>query len=695
MAVKIELKRSAIPGKVPTVDQLDLGELAINTYDGAIYFKQDTGVSQSIVQVTTTGGTTISASYAVTSSHAITASYALNVPDTASFSVSSSYALTASYALNVPETASFAISSSYALTASYALNVPETASFAISSSYAISASYAVSSSNAISASYALSGSNSISASYALTASFVNPLRQNVQITGSLFISGSQNIIGSGSDVFSVDGTSGRLFEIDDTLSGSLFSVNTVSGLPIIEAFSDNTVRIGQYGTRALYVSQSAVGIGKENALNGKLDISGSTFMTGSLNVSQGITGSLFGTASWAQNAVTASYAVNFYVSQSFTASGLTYPTADNGEESFMQTDGAGTLSLQYVKTIYEEIYNGEATNIVKGTPVYVSGSNGAASIVYRADAGNPAKMPVIYISADTIAPGATGRGIALGLIKGVNTTGYPAGTEIFIAVGGGWTSTRPTGSAIVQVLGYVTKEGVGGQGVVLNPGPVSLPNLTSGSFWVGNSGSVPIAVPTSSIQNVVSSSYALSSSYAVSASYAATASSADSFFVRQNLTASNALITGTLTAQTIVAQTITSSTEYITGSTIFGSLLTNTHQFTGSVSITGSLSVNGVLSQYATVPSSAAGSNILFSQPVGSYTAAFYKYTVSKSTNARSGEVTAVWNGSSVQYTDTSTVDIGNTGEVTGSVALSAGNIQLNLTTTTSGWTLKSYVTYI
>jgi hypothetical protein len=196
------------------------------------------------------------------------------------------------------------------------------------------------------------------------------------------------------------------------------------------------------------------------------------------------------------------------VTTSLTASGLIYPAADNGEESFIQTDGNGNLSLQYVKTIYEEVVNGEATSIVKGTPVYVSGSVGAAAQVFRADAGNASKMPVIYVVADTIAPAANGRGIALGLIKGVDTTGYPAGTEIYVAVGGGWTSTRPTGTAIVQTLGYVTKEGAGGMGVILNPGPNSLPNLPAGNVWVGNSNALPVATATSSIQNVVSASFA-------------------------------------------------------------------------------------------------------------------------------------------------------------------------------------------
>jgi hypothetical protein len=45
---------------------------------------------------------------------------------------------------------------------------------------------------------------------------------------------------------------------------------------------------------------------------------------------------------------------------------------------------------------------------------------------------------------------------------------------------------------------------------------------------------------------------------------------------------------GTITAQTLVVQTVTSSVEFVTGSTRNGSLLTNTHQFTGSVGITGS-----------------------------------------------------------------------------------------------------------
>ena len=36
-------KRSAVPGKMPTTAQIDLGELAINTRDGKLFLKRDNG----------------------------------------------------------------------------------------------------------------------------------------------------------------------------------------------------------------------------------------------------------------------------------------------------------------------------------------------------------------------------------------------------------------------------------------------------------------------------------------------------------------------------------------------------------------------------------------------------------------------------------------------------------------------------
>lgn len=112
-------------------------------------------------------------------------------------------------------------------------------------------------------------------------------------------------------------------------------------------------------------------------------------------------------------------------------------------------------------------------------------------------------------------------------------------------------------------------------------------------------------------------------SSSISASTAATASSADNFLVRQSLTASNANITGTLRATNIVVQTITSSViVYSTGSSIFGNELSDTHQFTGSVSITGSLLLNGgSLSSFTAVSQSYAALSGSFR--TGSFTGSF------------------------------------------------------------------------
>ena len=53
MAQVIKLKRTAVQGKIPTTSNLDLGELAINTYDGRIFFEKDDG-TPSIQEILTT-----------------------------------------------------------------------------------------------------------------------------------------------------------------------------------------------------------------------------------------------------------------------------------------------------------------------------------------------------------------------------------------------------------------------------------------------------------------------------------------------------------------------------------------------------------------------------------------------------------------------------------------------------------------
>ena len=46
MSTDIRLKRSSVQGKIPTVSDLNLGEIAINTYDGKLFIKSDDGTEK-------------------------------------------------------------------------------------------------------------------------------------------------------------------------------------------------------------------------------------------------------------------------------------------------------------------------------------------------------------------------------------------------------------------------------------------------------------------------------------------------------------------------------------------------------------------------------------------------------------------------------------------------------------------------
>ena len=61
MATNIKLKRSATQGAVPGTSDIDLGEIALNTYDGKMYMKKTVSGSSSIVELTGSSAPTSSA----------------------------------------------------------------------------------------------------------------------------------------------------------------------------------------------------------------------------------------------------------------------------------------------------------------------------------------------------------------------------------------------------------------------------------------------------------------------------------------------------------------------------------------------------------------------------------------------------------------------------------------------------------
>ena len=52
MATPFKIKRSAVPGKAPAVSDLQLGELALNTYDAELYtLRSRPGIGTEVVKI--------------------------------------------------------------------------------------------------------------------------------------------------------------------------------------------------------------------------------------------------------------------------------------------------------------------------------------------------------------------------------------------------------------------------------------------------------------------------------------------------------------------------------------------------------------------------------------------------------------------------------------------------------------------
>jgi hypothetical protein len=89
-----------------------------------------------------------------------------------------------------------------------------------------------------------------------------------------------------------------------------------------------------------------------------------------------------------------------------------------------------------------------------------------------------------------------------------------------------------------------------------------------------------------------------------------------------------------------------------------------------------------------------AGTNTIYSIPTSAYTGAFYEYTLisTGTTGARAGQIMSIWSGTSANFTETSTLDIGTTTGVTFTVAVSGSNAVLSSSATTAGWTVKTII---
>lgn len=113
------------------------------------------------------------------------------------------------------------------------------------------------------------------------------------------------------------------------------------------------------------------------------------------------------------------------------------------------------------------------------------------------------------------------------------------------------------------------------------------------------------------------------------------------------------------------------------------------------LTLNGGAIIHGVLFTSASATSIAGPvtNQVIATVATGSYDSAMFDYVLKDGTNYRTGTVMAVWNGTTgIEFTDTSTADIGNTGQAVLSVDTTAANVRLKLTLTSGTWTAKTAI---
>ena len=108
--------------------------------------------------------------------------------------------------------------------------------------------------------------------------------------------------------------------------------------------------------------------------------------------------------------------------------------------------------------------------------------------------------------------------------------------------------------------------------------------------------------------------------------------------------------------------------------------------FGGNVEITNALLSNQENTNVDT------GAEVVAQVSTSTYTAAFFDFVIKKVGNIRSGTVYACHDGTNVEFTETSTNDLGDTSDVTLSVDKSGTNLRLIATVTSDDWIIKSLI---
>ena len=182
----------------------------------------------------------------------------------------------------------------------------------------------------------------------------------------------------------------------------------------------------------------------------------------------------------------------------------------------------------------------------------------------------------------------------------------------------------------------------------------------------------------------------------------------NSLLVTTSVTASSALISGSGTniltvqgsgsADALFIVSGSSGELFSVTDTLSGDLFTVTDANTDTIfNISSSYDIQlgnpTALSLYTTATASLGTTPaVIYTLPTASYDGAFFDYTLRSGSNARVGNIMAIWDSTSVNFTETTTTDFGDTSGVTLLVAVSGSTMALSGSATTEGWNLRTIV---
>ena len=316
-----------------------------------------------------------------------------------------------------------------------------------------------------------------------------PFSGSAVITGSLVISSSNQdqtlqLYGSGSTIFSIEGSRGTLFSIDDDESDSkLFSVNNVSGTPVLEVHEDNTVKLGKQNGFGIVISGSNP---LPNDADAKILITGSIHHSGSsVSFNSFVSASSFNAPPGVINQLTASYAISASVEVTKEISSSYADTASYVENA--QT-ASYVLNANNATDLVVQVKNTQTSTILKGQVLHSVGVTGENIDVITASNNSATSMPGFAVANQDISQNSAGQAIISGKIKNIDTSGLTAGSNVYVNLNGGYTGTKPSGSSLIQNIGVVGKvNATEGELIILGAGRSNdVPNLLDNQIFFGS-----------------------------------------------------------------------------------------------------------------------------------------------------------------------------------------------------------------